>query len=311
MTNYIIYHQRSAGVDCPDGIAAAWVASRAVLSATFIGATYQSEPTLEPKAGDRVFIVDFSYPAAILESWADIGAEITVLDHHKTAQANLAGLERFSDRILCRFDMAECGATLAWRHFFPRKRVPAFLEFVRKRDLWLDCDLFAELIPETLVIYEAMAKIRHLAKQHSASEAEARAEIFRQYDDISILTRDGLLEKLGPVGEVLVQQKRERVRAIAAWATHGAIKGMHQLGVYRAVPMICLNPGDDRYVSDVGNYLLKIYSESPFVALLTSTGGIELRSRKGGFDVSTLAALHGGGGHQSAAGFKHFEGAVQ
>lgn len=40
--------------------------------------------------GNRIVIVDFSFPASVLENWMTSGVEIVVLAHHKTAQEFLS-----------------------------------------------------------------------------------------------------------------------------------------------------------------------------------------------------------------------------
>lgn len=82
-TTKILYHKRTPRLDCPDGIAAAWVANLSTFDAQVIGCIYQTEP---PKINpsDRLIIVDFSFPIETLNHWRNIGCEITLIDHHKT-----------------------------------------------------------------------------------------------------------------------------------------------------------------------------------------------------------------------------------
>ena len=54
---------------------------------------------------------------------------VVVIDHHKTAQADLEGLDD------CVFDMEHSGAVLAWQYFHKAK-VPEILLYVEDRDLW-------------------------------------------------------------------------------------------------------------------------------------------------------------------------------
>ncbi len=90
----ILYHQIKpdvykdgkrvrAGLDCPDGIAAAWVALRKYPTADLVGCTYQSDL---PKVndGDLLIIVDFSFELEVLNQWRNRGCQIILIDHHKT-----------------------------------------------------------------------------------------------------------------------------------------------------------------------------------------------------------------------------------
>ena len=59
-----------------------------------------------------VFIVDFSYPRTILEEMEESAESLVVIDHHKTAEEDLRGLD------YCHFDMTHSGAYLAWEYLF-------------------------------------------------------------------------------------------------------------------------------------------------------------------------------------------------
>ncbi len=90
----ILYHQIKpdvykdgkrvrAGLDCPDGIAAAWVALRKYPTADLVGCTYQSDlPRVND--GDLLIIVDFSFELEVLNQWRNRGCQIILIDHHKT-----------------------------------------------------------------------------------------------------------------------------------------------------------------------------------------------------------------------------------
>jgi hypothetical protein len=90
----ILYHQVKpdiykegrkvrAGLDCPDGIAAAWVVLRKYPTATLVGCAYGSElPTVDND--DLLIIVDFSFELDVINQWRDRGCKIILIDHHKT-----------------------------------------------------------------------------------------------------------------------------------------------------------------------------------------------------------------------------------
>ena len=281
MTTYIIYHQVKPGIDCPDGIAAAAVAKRKYPEASLLGWTYQSEELPNLKPGNKAIIVDFSFSASVMQSWADSGVDLVVIDHHQTAMNNLSGL---SDRILARFDMAECGATLTWKTLFPDQPLPAVLEYVKDRDLW---DF---LLPETNSIHEAMAALRRPI-----------ALIDRLLD----MTKEELLWFLMPIGEPLVAPKRQKVEEIANKFRWMALP-KHPEAPKDFVPVVVLaaDGSEDRYVSDVCMNLYRAIPEALFTACVTSDGSWSLRSDKYGnnTNVGAIAELYGGGGHRNASG---------
>ena len=120
----------------PDGFTAAWIAHRALSQRgpepELVFSGYGDKPP--NVAGRDVYIVDFSYPREVMSDvivWAD---KFICLDHHKTAQAALAGLP------CCTFDMNESGASLAWKYFHGdapnHAPVPTIVQYVRDNDLY-------------------------------------------------------------------------------------------------------------------------------------------------------------------------------
>lgn len=295
----IIYHEIKAGVPCPDGIAAAWIASVRYPTAKVMGCQYGNVPDLLGEGCRSVLIVDFSFPRAVLNQWLESGIDVTVIDHHETAMNDL---RCFGEALVgsgasgkAYFDMAECGATLAWKTLFPDAEPPAFLAYIRSRDLWLDCNLFADQIPDTLVVHEAMA-----GQQHGKSVGE----IFGCLNKLSNLSREQLLEWAWNEAGAKVKKKRYKVAALALNHSWGRfdIDG----GRYAAtIPVVTLDGPTARYTSDVGMALYRAYPEAPFVAIVTDSHKVSLRSDKDGADflVNIIAKHFGGGGHRNAAGF--------
>lgn len=117
-----------AHAPCTDGFTAYWIADRALGGVDYHPAQYGNPP---PDVFDRdVYVLDFSYPREVLEEMHWQARSITVLDHHKTAQADLEGLD------FCQFDMDRSGAMMAWDHFHPGEEAPWLVKCVQDRDLW-------------------------------------------------------------------------------------------------------------------------------------------------------------------------------
>ena len=72
-----------------------------------------------------LIIVDFSYPRAIMER---LPLDTVVLDHHKTAEANCAGLLNLP---FLTFDMNRSGAGLAWDRAILRRHEDELVRTVR------------------------------------------------------------------------------------------------------------------------------------------------------------------------------------
>lgn len=111
MKKICIYHG-----NCADGFGAA-VAVRMALGADsvdFHPGVYQTPPP--DVTGRDVIIVDFSYKRDVMIEMAEQAKSILILDHHKSAEADLKDLPA---NVSAHFDMTRSGAVMAWQHFHP------------------------------------------------------------------------------------------------------------------------------------------------------------------------------------------------
>jgi len=211
----------------------------------------------------RVFIVDFSLPREALEEMWRSGVDLLVLDHHKTAHDALKGLP------YARFDMNSSGAMLAWIWCFPDRPVPYFVKLIQDRDLWrFKCD-------DTKAF---TAGLRSHPK-----DFRMWTTFIERWDDLKALIREG---------DSILRYQKQLVQATAKKVRRATIGG-HDIPVVNSTVL----------VSDLGHALA---DGEPFVAIYldNATGRVvELRSAKGGMDVSKIAQRYGGGGHKHAAGF--------
>lgn len=262
MPHYVLFHG-----NCFDGFGAAWAAWLWLGdSAQYIPVSYGHEPpALPPDA--IVTLVDFSYQRATLEALRSRVERLTVLDHHKTAQADLAGLD------YCTFDMDKSGAMLAWEHFHPGVEPPRLIQYLQDRDLWRwslpysrEISTVTAAEPFTFAAYGTLAN--RLEQAFESVVVEGRA----------------------------IQRARDRmVETMVAQATWREIGG-HRVPVANATILF----------SEVGEALCIKFPDAPFAAYYLDRADGQrqwgLRSRNG-FDVSAVAKGLGGGGHAAAAGF--------
>jgi oligoribonuclease NrnB/cAMP/cGMP phosphodiesterase (DHH superfamily) len=119
----VLYHG-----NCIDGFTAAWAASRVFGDdAEYIPCHYGGD--VPDVTGKEVLILDFSFPRETLLKMKEQAKSLRLLDHHKTAEEDLRGLD------FVVFDMARSGAGLAWDELVGGAR-PALIEYVEDRDLW-------------------------------------------------------------------------------------------------------------------------------------------------------------------------------
>ena len=264
-----IYH----GPNCLDGFAAAWAIKSRWPDCECVPAQYGDIPP--PVIDKHVLIVDFSYPAEILEALAKITASITVLDHHKTAQAELEPL--LEARVIQgKFDMDKSGARLAWEYAWGAGReCPVLLTHVEDRDLWrFKLDGTQEITawmfshPYDLAFFDKAVRLVENIGDRTAIMREGAA-ILRDRDTM--------------VNELLAITTRQMV-----------------IGPY-------LVPVANMPYTMASQAAGQLAQGHPFAATYFDRADgsrvFSLRRRDGDVDVSEIAKLYGGGGHAAAAGF--------
>lgn len=293
---------------CDDGFASAWIARKRwpdlVMAPTNYG---QMFPHVDFR-GKNVLIADFSYkPDAISELMMSFGARsIVMLDHHKTAQADLkdfavemCGGAKFTasdidgafrdmaqlDRpaVLARFDMERSGASLTWEFCFPDEPMPKLIRHIEDRDLW------RMKLPNTRAI----------------------SLFLRSYSyDFDVWTR--VAEELGNdlsggglyVSELIREAagiERFYDQKIAEMLPTATLKS---IGKWKNIPVA---HAPYAFASDLANEMLKTHPGAPFAAVVVDAYGgrtYSLRSEDSRQDVSEVARTFGGGGHRNAAGFR-------
>ncbi len=261
----VIYHG-----NCTDGFCAAWVAHRAILGGIeALPVEYGPARENPPDVTCRdVLILDFSYPREVLQTMYDQSASMTVLDHHKTAQADLEGLD------FCKFDMEKSGARLTWEWFNPKYApVPWVVQYVEDRDLW-----------------------RHKLPNSRAINAYIRSfpMDFEVWDNMfSAIEHQGWIVN---EGEAIVRSEKQIIDQHVKRAHVQPFMGEYPVPIVNAT---CL-------WSDIANALCqgKPLAATYFDRPEAKVRQWSLRSDENGVDVSELAKRKGGGGHKHAAGFE-------
>lgn len=262
----VVYHD-----SCPDGVAAAWACRRRFQDAEMYPAKYSDEPDINRLRDRDVIVVDFSWKRAPMLSVAEVASSIVVLDHHKSAELELSGLE------FAVFDEEQSGCGLAWRTLFPSEPMPETLSHIEDRDLWR----FA--LPATKA-FMASFSLHDLTIDLVGEFVEA------------IQASDGDYSRFVAEGHAVLRYHERLVEDACHNPPMETINGI-------VVP--CVPCHTKRLISDIGH---KLAEKAPFSAtyqILPDGSRIyNLRSRDDGADVQEIAVALGGGGHKHAAGFK-------
>lgn len=266
MTTLIIYH-----ANCPDGFCSAWVATKKYPGAELFAANYGESPPMLQASGRDVVIVDFSYPRGPLESLHAVAKDLKVFDHHKTAEAALAGLP------YCKFDMNRSGAGLTWDELFPGVTRPWVVDYVEDRDLWRfklmesrAVNAFISSYPKTIDAWDGLDQVE------LSSAMRAGAAIVRYQDQ-------------------LIETMMERA-------------GMTAIGGY-VVPCTNATALWSDVANELLHRHLDAPFAAAYYVRPDGTRVFSLRSDSGRVDVSEIAKKYGGGGHRNAAGFQLAESA--
>lgn len=259
----VIYHG-----NCPDGFTAAWVTARAVGDVELFVGAYGEPPPLELARGREAYVVDFSYPRADMEALNEAAARLTVLDHHKTAEAELKGLP------YCVFDMQRSGAGLAWDYFHPTQPRPWIIDYVEDRDLWrfklresMAISLRVRVTPHELEAWDALA-----AQSIDALLPEARgAQVYLDHHVQDALRNLYILRDVDGEGH----------DAACVNITYTGISDVLQAALERSGAQLAIG----WHITKEGRVFCSARS---------------LRS----YDCSAFAMRFGGGGHPQAAGFR-------
>lgn len=269
-TKICLYHK-----NCWDGICSAWVVSKRFPKDVFYQPLNYGDdwrgiifPLLNKPVGIRpdIIMVDFSLKRDELDELSKF-TSLLVLDHHKTAEAELKGAK------YAIFDMNESGASLAWKYFFPNQQIPTLVAYIKDRDLW------QFKLPDSEIINSYI--------QSYPMTIENYEQLFQE-----LLEPEGINNAfIG--GSAINRYKQTAVEAMC----QNAMLNNDGIPVANASVLF----------SEVGSELCKQYPEAKYSMYYFDrlTDGIRqwgLRSI-GDYDVSEVAKLHGGGGHKNAAGF--------
>ena len=260
----VIYH-----ANCPDGFGAAYAIWKQLgdENIEYIPAKHGEEP---PEISNcDVYIVDFSYKRDVLKQICDNAHHVTIIDHHISAQEDLRDLDKEFDNLTLTFDMDHSGAVLTWLHMSVEP-VPELLLDVEDRDMWWH---------------------QREGSQAVNSAIESYPFDFELWD--SWVTQKGARNELIREGEAIGRYRRNMIDRAKKRAVMATIAG------YKVPVVNCPHNITSEVVGELSD-------GHPFAAGYSDhikKRGWSLRSTKEGLDVSKIAELFGGGGHQRAAGF--------
>ena len=244
-------------------MASAYLFYKLFPEAEFYPGMYGESPPSEVSGRDLVF-VDFSYPKETLLKLKNSSNSIVVLEHHKTAQEQLQGLD------FAEFNMNRCGTTMArWYLQLPDHW---FMDYIEDRDLWK-----LEL-PQTELFNATISSF----PTNGPADWEPLGN--KSFGDI---LRDG----------EPIQRYRRRQIDLHKKASHKMLLDGEEVPVANCTNKDILSEVAGELSQD--HKYAACYYISDGKHILWS-----IRSRKDSVDVSKVARKFKGGGHRSAAAFR-------
>lgn len=237
-------------------------------SACYIAVQYGQPVPVMPDGTEVVVIVDFSYSRSICEELVQ-KYELCIFDHHKTAEAELAGLPYAS------FNPEKSGCGAVWEAACQGEPIPDLLAYVQDRDLWKfelphskEVNLFIATLQWDFDVWDAES-----SNPEFSSKAIASGSAIKAFMD----------------GQIKSALRNVRIMRVGHADGHWDI------------PILNISEN----VSEIGNVLCAEYPAHPFSATYCDRKDVRSWSLRsiGEFDVSAVAKSFGGGGHKNAAGF--------
>jgi len=235
----------------------------------------------------NVYIVDFSFPRDDIVKMAGLARHITVLDHHKTALADLGiDVSWKPSNVDITFDMQRSGCMLAWAWTQEQRKaagtaelaeVPALYAYVQDRDLW-------------------QFKLPY-SKEVSAYIANGVQGVERFEQLLYEFATD--MHRVINIGTALYNYQLDIARK--------ALKNAVLVKAQDGTPFVLVNA--TTVISETCHMALEqrpeaAFSCSYFDNYVDGKRIVSLRGRDSDdFDVSVIAKRFGGGGHKKAAGF--------
>jgi oligoribonuclease NrnB/cAMP/cGMP phosphodiesterase (DHH superfamily) len=315
-----LYHAQ-----CDDGFGAAWAVRHAFKSSLnpmssfdgidFLAVTHAGK--VPDVRGRMVLIVDFCFPAPVMDRMMAECDTMILLDHHKSSMLDmlewakplrhvivasqndgrLVSLTTSKAKLL--FDMDRSGARMAWDHFHTDgvgdiEKTPKFIDYIMDQDLWLKKvpkgDEFTAGLRSYPMDFDVWDELwSEFAMRRVMDEGSHILRYKRQLVEIAV-KNSFWVELDVPAGRRLIGEGDDDKSV-----THKTIR-VRGANVPPAIS------------SEVGEELALRYGGIGLTWCEGYKWIYSLRSRKVGDqpaqDVSLIAKAMGGGGHAQASGFK-------
>ena len=268
---------------CRDGALAAAFIKRQAPECVCVPAWRDEIPQSAPDiTGKNVLYVDLTPCASVLAEVLSRARDVVVLDHHESVRTTLCSMMRPASY---RFDMKECGATLAWKWTHgdgPLTPPPEFMLYVKALDLF-DWSALSVKDPDAMNVSRAI-------------EAIVSPDVDTM---LGILDRpDAAMEDIrrqAPLINRMIDAQIDRCLGSAEFYT---------LSTRPHARLVVIN--SQHFVNWIAHRLYTTYEITLVWAWYRHGPSRKIRvmlRSSGTFNCQMYARLYGGGGHASSASF--------
>lgn len=306
MRPLVIYHK-----DCLDGFSAAWVAwTQFGDEADYLSIQYgDPEDSLNSLvSGREVYILDFSFSQPRTMHIINLAKKVVWLDHHKSAFGawcrgySTGDIYRSSSpRQYILLDDNKSGVLLAWEYFYPNEPIPTIIQYLDDYDRWQFKLSNTKVVNKALWSHQPWdfhewdywMRATPLALDHNNR---------MKPEEFGRVQRAAAYNTLITEGKAILYTHKEQVKDTVKNSTVECALPMPS-GLIYGLAVNCYSADKD-FVNDVGNALATLSGAYGLVWRLAENRTVHCSIRSNGkVDVSAIAKVLGGGGHQNAAGF--------
>lgn len=276
----VIYHK-----NCNDGFGAAWAFWK-LMDHKYDDVSYHALGYGDPlptflNCNADLFILDFSFPRDQLNFLSEAFKRVLLLDHHKTAEADLTGWKDQPFNLTIVFDKTRSGASITWDFFSGLNDPnwnglrPKLIGFIEDRDLW---------------------KFKYEGTKAIHEVLSLKPKSFDQWNRFA-----NRIEQ--PSGYIDAVHEGELIRVHTLNLCDKIInEGVRPISINGVEGLVCNAPGI--FASEIGSILATRHGGYGASYVHLSDGSVKFSLRAdGNIDVSEIAKSFGGGGHANSSGF--------
>jgi uncharacterized protein len=291
--NYAIYHKH-----CLDGFTSLMILIKAKRLTRDAKIWHDSPSARRPPDNINnkdIIIMDVAYKYEVLKQIVERAKSVVFIDHHITIENDVKKLaDMYKKKLTVIFDKKESGASLTWKFFYKKEKLPLLVKYIKDNDLWKHSMKYTKPVILGLRVQYNLDLKKNMAEKWLA--------LFDN-DNVKKLIKPGkrYLEHANAILEE--HYRKHSIETFPGEKVYNDHQDHFTKPGQYTVAVVSGHGCPD--TSSLGNKLVKSV-DCDFAIMWTYNVSnkeyvISLRSNK--VDVSDISKMFGGGGHKLAAAF--------